>query len=98
MPDVLVEMLAGLVRWRGNFPIVPEAQDVMAGYDGPPLMFIHSRSDRVVPFTHSETLAKQADGAASTWFPQDGDHGAVWNANRDEFERRVREFIIGVLK
>ena len=35
---------------------------------------------------------------ASTWFPQDGNHGAVWNANRDEFEHRVREFVLGVLK
>jgi fermentation-respiration switch protein FrsA (DUF1100 family) len=77
---------------------VPEAQDALAGYDGPPLLFIHSRSDRVVPFTHSEALAKEAGSAASTWFPQDGDHGAVWNANRDEFERRVREFVMGVLR
>ena len=98
MPDALVEMLAGLVRWRGTFPAVPEAQNALAGYDGPPLLFIHSRSDRVVPFTHSEALAKEAGGAASTWFPQDGDHGAVWNANRDEFERRVREFVMGALR
>jgi len=98
MPDVLVEMLAGLVRWRGNFPTVPETQDALAGYGGPPLLFIHSRSDRVVPFAHSETLAGEAGGAASTWFPQDGDHGAVWNANRDEFEHRVREFVLVLLK
>ena len=44
MPDALIEMLAGLVRWRGTFPAVTEAQDALAGYDGPPA--VHSQSIR----------------------------------------------------
>ncbi|WCM27387.1 alpha/beta fold hydrolase [Sphingomonas sp. QA11] len=97
MPPFAVSLLANLVTWRGKFPSVPQAEEVMRAYDGPPLLFIHSQSDQVVPFAHSEVLAEAAGRTASTWFPMRGDHGAVWNANRDEFEQRVRDFLASTL-
>lgn len=98
MPDAAIAMLAGLAQWRGNYPKVPEAMEVLDNYDGPPLLFIHSRSDRVVPPGHSQELASRAGSAATTWFPENGDHGAVWNANSAEFEARVRAFLLPLVE
>ncbi|RYG04875.1 MAG: alpha/beta hydrolase, partial [Chitinophagaceae bacterium] len=67
MPPFAITLLTNLVTWRGTFPSVPEAAEVMGGYNGPPLLFIHSQSDQVVPFAHSEILAEAAGRAASTW-------------------------------
>lgn len=98
MPDAAIGMLTGLAQWRGNYPEVPEAIQVLDNYDGPPLLFIHSRSDRVVPPSHSQELAARAGSAATTWLPENGDHGAVWNVNSAEFEARVRAFLLPLLE
>ncbi|WP_196795709.1 alpha/beta hydrolase [Leptospira meyeri] len=93
LPKWMVETLIGLVMSRGKFDSLASPENSLPFARNVPLLIIHSRKDTVVPYQHSETLAKLYSGPSEVWFPDFGSHGFIWETNRSEYESRVRNFI-----
>ncbi|MFD1255139.1 Alpha/beta hydrolase family protein [Devosia equisanguinis] len=93
LPDWMVASLAGVAQLRAGSSAAPSAVEALRMADLPPLLFIHSKSDQLVPFDHTVRLAAEVRGEVEVWLPEQGDHGQVWNANPLKFEGRVRRFL-----
>jgi pimeloyl-ACP methyl ester carboxylesterase len=62
-----------------------------------PVLIIHSTSDVLVPETNAEQL-RAADPSAETWIVTGPEHARSFNANPDEYSRRVFNFFDKGLK
>lgn len=96
-PVWLMDGLLGLTKLRGRFDglLAPEHALPLAQATTP-ILFIHSRGDALVSYRHSQELAEAYRGPKSTWFPDQGGHSAIRDADPVEYERRVAEFLDGV--
>lgn len=89
----MVETLVGLVLSRGKFDSLASPENSLPFAQDVPLLFIHSRNDSVVPYQHSESLAKLYSGPSEVWVPDFGSHGLIWDTNQSEYESKVRKLI-----
>ena len=58
-----------------------------------PVFLIHSERDSQIPVEHALIL-KQANPAAELWIADEAGHGEAIALSRDEYERRVSEFLV----
>ncbi|XEC92622.1 alpha/beta hydrolase [Paenibacillus tarimensis] len=58
-----------------------------------PIFFIHSKEDLNTPYTQTRHLASIYNGPKTLWEPEQGEHAAIWNTNRAEYEKRVESFL-----
>lgn len=93
MPNWAITFLVQLTNWRGDFPFEPDALSAISRGKRVPLLLIHSKTDQIVPPTHSENLAKAYRGPVKVWVTEHGAHGAVWNADPAAYEAKVRDFL-----
>ena len=93
MPRLFSSMLIKLAMLRGHFDasVSPEHSLTLAGTT--PVFFIHSKADKIVSYKQSEDLAHIYRGPSTVWFPATGEHAAVWDTNRAEYEKRVSAFL-----
>ena len=93
MPRLFSSMLIKLAMLRGHFDssLSPEHSLALAGTT--PVFFIHSKADKTVSYKQSEELAHLYRGPSTVWFPAKGEHAAVWDVNRDEYEKRAAAFL-----
>ncbi len=93
IPEWFTARLIGLTLWRGKFSGLPSAAEVLAQTTAAPVLLIHSKADQVVPWQHSVDLAALYRGEKSVWLPEYGGHGAIWDANPQEYEQRISDFL-----
>lgn len=58
-----------------------------------PILFIHSKKDKFIPYQSSVALYKKKKGAKQAWYPERGDHVESFNRNQKKYRSTVHEFI-----
>ena len=98
MPRLFSSMLIKLAMLRGHFDssVSPEHSLALAGTI--PVFFIHSKADKTVSYMQSEDLAHGYRGPSTVWFPATGEHAAVWDMNRAEYEKRVYATSLSIIR
>jgi fermentation-respiration switch protein FrsA (DUF1100 family) len=61
-----------------------------------PILFIHSKEDKVVSYQQTQDLADLYTGPKTVWFPEKGEHAAIWDAGHADYEKRVADFLNSV--
>ena len=85
-------VLAALSFWHGTDLFELDAS-VYAPRIGSPVFLIHGSDDRVVDSEHSQALLALLPGPKDFWLVPYGDHELLWNKFRDQYEKRVLEFL-----
>lgn len=85
--------LAHLLAWRGEFPEDEGAAKRIGGLAGPPVFFIHSKEDQLIPYTHTPALHEIYGGPKELWISETGAHARVWNVNPADYESRLDVFL-----
>jgi len=63
-----------------------------------PLLIIHSRDDKQIPFENSKEIFENANEPKSLWAPLKSGHGHIINDHRIEYEKRMKDFFKKYLK
>lgn len=63
-----------------------------------PLLIIHSRDDRQIPFEDSKRIFESANEPKFFWAPLNSDHGRIVVDYKIEYKRRMEEFFTKYLK
>jgi dipeptidyl aminopeptidase/acylaminoacyl peptidase len=105
--DMLVRFLR-LPRWpfapmarqvgilaSGHDPCATDAVSAASRLRDRRVLFIHSEEDERVAPRHSERLWEAAGSRHPLWRVSGARHNRAWIARRDEYERRVLEFLEG---
>lgn len=76
--------------------------DGLAGAGGPdrlqvPTLLVHGPDDRVAPWEYSRRLARRRPGLVTLHTVPDASHAAMWNADPEEYEERLRRFLTPLL-
>lgn len=58
-----------------------------------PILFIHSKPDTFIPYTHSVDLYNKKIGPKMRWYPEHGGHAASFNVNPISYHNKVAEFL-----
>lgn len=58
-----------------------------------PILFIHSKPDTFIPYTHSIALYNKKKGPKSKWYPEYGGHAASFNVNPVTYRKKVKQFL-----
>ena len=97
MRDVPGQLRGPMIRlalWRMGSRPRDGPIDHVAAIAPRPLFILHGRSDRAIPFEHSERIhAASAHPAAELWLPEGAGHAAIIDRWPDEYARRVKGFI-----
>ncbi|MBI4773191.1 MAG: alpha/beta hydrolase [Deltaproteobacteria bacterium] len=92
--DLLPSFLKGRRRWffHGNFNTAGFLENASF-----PILIMHSRGDRVVPFVAEEILYDKLDGRAEFFeLPGTVSHGGMVRVDHPEYWRRIRSFIVSL--
>ncbi len=85
--------MLGLAEVRGRFDGLASAEHSLRLGAATPVLFVHSRQDRVVSFHQTEDLVASYPGPKTAWYPEVGEHGALREADPVEYERRLATFL-----
>ncbi|MGW4906509.1 alpha/beta hydrolase [Streptomyces sp. NPDC004270] len=77
---------AGLHPDRVGDPVDPEQLTV-------PTLIVHGPDDMVAPWTYSRRLAARRPDRIALHTVSDAPHGAMWNADPQQYEERLRRFL-----
>ena len=93
MPGFFSSLLVKLVALRGHFDpsLSPERSLAVAGTTR--IFFVHSKADELVSYRQTEDLVTVYPGPKTAWYPARGEHAAIWDANRAEYEKKVGAFL-----
>lgn len=58
-----------------------------------PILFIHSKPDKFIPYTQTEELVKKKTPPKVAWYPTRGGHVESFNRNQTAYREKVRAFI-----
>lgn len=58
-----------------------------------PILFIHSKPDTFIPYTHSVELYNKKVGPKRKWYPEYGGHAASFNVNPVSYRKKVKQFL-----
>lgn len=58
-----------------------------------PILFIHSKPDVFIPYTHSVDLYNKKRGPKMRWYPEHGGHAASYNVNPISYKNKVEHFL-----
>lgn len=94
MPGWMSDGFIHFVQWRGGFDDSrTPVKTLGATKVQPPILFIHSKKDVIVPYKQTIDLANLYHGKTTVWLPEAGNHSEIWNTNRTEYEKRVTDFL-----
>ncbi|KAG2378770.1 hypothetical protein C9374_007918 [Naegleria lovaniensis] len=95
IPSSFIKVVSVLVNWRmcdfrmGNHYHTAEAVKEMSQ----PMLLIHSKTDKVVHFKHSEIIRSSAVGHVEFWVVEDAPHSCIHRHLQNDFEDRVVAFL-----
>lgn len=93
IPGWFSHLLISLTMLRGRFDGLLSAENSLRLVKTTPIFFIHSKKDDVVPYRHTQELAGLYAGPKTVWFPDKGNHGAIWDVDHADYEKRVGDFL-----
>jgi pimeloyl-ACP methyl ester carboxylesterase len=96
VPGWLNRAFMGFTMLRGRFDGLLSAENALRLAKGTPIFFIHSKRDGLVPYQQTQELADLYGGPKTVWLPDNGDHGAIWDADHADYERKLTAFLDGV--
>ncbi|KAF0983087.1 hypothetical protein FDP41_011065 [Naegleria fowleri] len=95
IPSSFIKVVSVLVNWRmcdfrmGNHYHAVDAVKEMTQ----PMLLIHSKTDKVVHFKHSEIIRSAATGHVEFWVVEDASHSEIHRHLQNDFEQRVIAFL-----
>jgi alpha-beta hydrolase superfamily lysophospholipase len=95
MPGWGIELLMQTAMMRGRFDglLSPASSLPLAG--SMPILFIHSKLDKIVSYQQTQDLAAVYRGPKTIWLAESGEHSAIWDVDRVQYEKRVAAFLSG---
>lgn len=94
-PGWFTQLLIKLTMLRGRFDGLTSPERSVRLTKTTPVFFIHSVRDGVVPPQQTQALAEAYAGPKTAWFPDKGDHGAIWDVDHADYEQRLTAFLNG---
>ncbi|MHC0552367.1 alpha/beta hydrolase [Salinicoccus sp. CNSTN-B1] len=58
-----------------------------------PILFIHSKPDKFIPYTHTKELYKRKKPPKAAWYPERGGHVESFNRNPEKYRQVIASFI-----
>jgi uncharacterized protein len=98
VPGWFNTLLIRLTMLRAGFNGTESPAISLSLVKNPKILFIHSKNDSTVSYLHSEELASLYPGQKSVWISSKGNHGSIWDADKDEYKKRLSDFLKGDLK
>jgi uncharacterized protein len=96
MPGGGTELLINLAMMRGKFDGLLSPENSLRLVKTTPIFFIHSKGDKIVSYQRTQELADVYTGPKTVWFPEKGEHAAIWDADHADYEKRVTDFLNNV--
>jgi pimeloyl-ACP methyl ester carboxylesterase len=93
IPGWFTQLLIKLTMLRGRFDGLMSPERSVRFTKTTPVFFIHSMRDSVVSAQQTRSLADAYAGPKTAWFPDKGDHGAIWDADHADYEQRLTTFL-----
>lgn len=93
MPGWAIELLMQVAMTRGRFDGLLSPATSLSFATTTPILFIHSKQDKVVSSRHTQDLAAVYRGPKTVWLPDSSDHAAIWNVHRVQYEKQVADFL-----
>lgn len=95
-PAWAIRLLLALAELRGRFDGLQTPAEALRLAKGTPILFIHARKDRIVPWQRTVELAELYRGPKIVWLPEEGGHSAIREADPGAYEGRLTAFLDGV--
>jgi len=92
-PVWFLNLMIKVTEFRGRFDGLLSAENSLPLTKATPVFFIHSKRDNTVPYQQTQGLANLYNGPKTLWFPDKGDHAAIWDVDHADYEKRVADFI-----
>lgn len=93
LPSWFKHLVVQLTYRRGKFDGASTPIHSLSLPGNVPVFFLHSKNDRLIPWEHAQTLHGIYKGPARLWLSDKGEHAAIWNADKAEYEARVGAFL-----
>lgn len=93
MPGLMSDALIKLTMWRGGFDDSRTPARSLQAVDSVPILFIHSKTDAIVPYGQTQKLADLYKGPKTVWLAEQGKHSEIWNTNKAEYEQQILTFM-----
>ncbi|HSE29698.1 MAG TPA: alpha/beta fold hydrolase [Candidatus Saccharimonadales bacterium] len=93
MPKWFSQMLINLVKLRGGFDDSRTPITGLSSRSDVPILFMHSKQDKIVNYTQTQELANTYQGPKTIWITETGNHSELWNADQKAFENTLENFI-----
>jgi len=93
IPGWFSTLLIRLTMLRGHFDGQLSPENSLRLVKTTPIFFIHSRTDKLLPYRTTEEMANAYAGPKTCWFPEKGDHAAIWEVDPADYEKRVTDFL-----
>ncbi|KAA1040155.1 alpha/beta hydrolase [Macrococcus equipercicus] len=81
------------LRMRSKFSLYAVSPIKIVENIEQPVLFIHSKPDTFIPYTHSVDLYNKKRGPKMKWYPEYGGHAASYNVNPVTYRKKVTEFL-----
>lgn len=93
MPGWGTNLLMKVAMTRGKFDGLLSAEHSLRLAKATPILFIHSKEDKVASYKQTQDLFDLYRGPKTVWFPEKGEHAAIWDADHADYEKRVADFL-----
>ncbi|TDM13186.1 alpha/beta hydrolase [Macrococcus lamae] len=81
------------LRLRSKFSLYAVSPIKIISNIEQPILFIHSKPDTFIPYTHSVDLYNKKQGPKMKWYPEYGGHAASYNVNPVTYRKKVTKFL-----
>jgi fermentation-respiration switch protein FrsA (DUF1100 family) len=93
VPGWFKHLLIRLTMLRGRFDGLLNPQNSLPLVKTTAIYFIQSKADEVNPYRHTQELADLYAGPKKVWFPDKGNHSAIWDVDHADYEKRLADFL-----
>jgi alpha-beta hydrolase superfamily lysophospholipase len=93
LPESLVNLLLKVTMFRGKFDGDASPEHSLPRATVVPVFFIHSKKDTTCAYKQTEDLFNLYKGPKTAWYPDVGEHAAIWDADPADYEKRIAEFL-----
>ena len=93
LPGFAMDAMIKMVMLRGRFDGLLSPKNSLPLAKTTPIFFIHSKEDKVISSQQTQDLADLYAGPKTVWFPEKGEHSAIWDVNQVEYEKKIADFL-----
>jgi len=96
VPAWFMALLVDVTMLRGRFDGLLSPMQSLRFTRNTPIYFLHSKQDAVVPYRQTQELADSYAGPKTVWFPERGEHAALWDVDHAAYDKRMTDFLNSV--